>query len=151
MNDDIYHLINKIFCVDTPLSKEQHLELHRSPNALIPEVNFWLKILESVYNDWLAYSENPVYENKKLVRDIFYWGFRTQSFNLDQISDAVYIAYRIEPEIFKAQFKTWLRKTAPLPKPKFSTFLLTEPFEYSNIQNEFLLTDYGTHKSSEDS
>jgi hypothetical protein len=136
MNDEIYHLVNKIFCVDTPLSKEQHLELQHSPNINMPEVALWLKVLESIYDDWSTYSENPVYENKKLVRDIYQWGFKTHSFNLDMISDAVYIAYRIEPEIFKTKFKMWLIRTKPGPRPKHSSFALTEPFESFIIESE---------------
>jgi len=149
MTDDLFYLINKIFCVDTPLSKEQHLELHRPPNAHIPEVILWLKVLESVYNDWCIYSENPVYENKKLVRDIFQWGFKSQSFNLDMISDAVYIAYRIEPDVFKEKFKLWLHRTKPRPQPKKSNFVLTEPFESITMSNEFLV--YDANQSSVDS
>jgi len=133
MSENLYHLVNQIFGVDTPLSKEQHLELRRPPNVKLPEIVLWLRVLESVYNDWNTYSKNPTIANKKLVRDIFQWGFKNNSFNLDMISDAVYIAFRIEPEIFKAKFKTWLYKTKPKPKPKLSTFKLTEPFESYNV------------------
>ena len=147
MTDDIYHLVNKIFCVDTPLSKEQHLELHQTPNIHIPEVAMWLRILEMIYEDWCTYIANPVYENKKLVRDIYQWGFKTNSFNLDMISDAVYIAYKIEPDIFKTKFKAWLQKTRPGPQPKRSTFILTEPFESFIMEAEFHDTTTGSANS----
>lgn len=140
LNDDIFSLINKIFCVDAPLSKEQHLELQRPPNAHIPEVILWLAVLESVYEDWCIYVENPIHHNKKLVRDIFQWGFKANSFNLDMISDAVYIAYRIEPDVFREKFKAWLIRTKPRPQPKHSTFVLTEPFESFTIDTELFLT-----------
>jgi hypothetical protein len=134
MNDtSTLSLINQIFCLDAPLSKDQHLDLHRSSKALIPEVSLWLSILQSVYDDWCAYAANPVI-NKRKVRDIYQWGFKEESFNLDQISDAVYIAYRIEPEIFKLRFRVWLHRTKP---PKFTSFVLTEPFESVIIPNEF--------------
>ena len=104
-------------------------EKRNSQNTnLQPEVQLWLDILKSTCEDWINYKNSPTLDNFKAIKDIDLWAFK-DSFAINRISEALYLAFKIEPDTFKSKFRKWLERERYFSNTSFTTFQSDVPFE----------------------
>lgn len=130
---DTWSLLSKLFIADAPLSKSQYIDKIRSDKTFLPEVQLWLDVLKITCDDWLNYKETQTSENFKCIKDIDSWVYK-DSFAINRLSEAVFLAFDIEPEVFKIKFRQWLERERVFTLPSYQTDV---PFESVKEEIEF--------------
>lgn len=127
-NSDTWTLLNRIFTGDTaPLTKSQYLDKITSDKTHSPEIQLWWDILKITCEDWTNYKDCPTVENFKLIKDIDSWAFK-DSFAINRICDMIYLAFKIEPDMFKTKFRQWLERERYIAPSTFTTYQIDSPF-----------------------
>jgi hypothetical protein len=128
LEESLLFIINELVATSSWLTKSQQFDL-RASSRITEEVHLWLDVLKQAMEDFLENTRNPTSETAKWAKEIEHWAFGSSP-EMTMLAEAIYIGFRIEPDLFKSKLREWIRMNrAPKTVPTTKIFQVDYPFE----------------------